>query len=925
MANHKKRKQKQRRQKLREERQVVGTKKEHEPSVHLSLQAPSRSTWAGPNRPVGAYIANESLKTLEAYRVQPNLVMEHANHEEDTARGGYAHRQLFELVQNSADSLAASGTGRIWIKLTSTNLYCADEGQPVDASGVRALMFSHLSSKRGTTEIGRFGLGFKSVLGVTDTPEFFSRSGSFRFDRGKAVEHIQAVAPTAERYPVLRLPEAIDPWPEMESDPILRELMAWAANIVRLPLKRESHQGLSSQIRDFPPEFLLFVGHVSELVLQDESRGDSRTFRLRREDDLLILDDGSSATRWRLTQAVHHLSPDARSDSRSLDDEGEVPIWWAAPVDRLNEPGKFWAFFPTMTTSLLAGILNAPWKTNEDRQNLLPGVYNDELVEAAAAIVTANLSQLSIDDDPARHLDALPRRWEAGDPDHSRQLRDHLYANLQARDFVPDQDGALRQLADMSYPPRELTRDGQTSWESLDRWSTYTSRPSAWLHYSALNRNRLATLERVLGRQLSRASIADWLRALVKSPSTAADALQASIVAVQTAALIPKSIRGTYKSLGNIVLAADGRWVEPNPDTLFLGGDSTSTAANLVHPQLQLDPETLDALKTLGLQPASAESAFRELASDLLDVPWYESRVVSNEEWHRFWRLARSVDQQEAETIIATSTRRSGNWRDKLCVRTISGKWRSLFQTLLPGRIVPLDGSRDDDFSIDVQYHAPDLPLLSKLGATDVPRARHELSLARSQEFSNRCKEMFQDRAKNTIGRRPQDNLLRFENSQTAGPLDLLELLSEESKALYTWNLLSLDDTYKQWTMRHSTQDIYPRMEFESPVIEVLRQHGRIETSSGIYPLSDGLGNPPGRQVVLFKLLSHPKAAWIRQVFELQAESESPTEPIGADAPVPLLDAWVGLKTHVATEQASIDLVRCDGFQTFPDGARGPR
>ena len=34
-----------------------------------------------------------------------------------------------------------------------------------------ALMFSHLSSKRGTTEIGRFGLGFKSVLGVTDTPD----------------------------------------------------------------------------------------------------------------------------------------------------------------------------------------------------------------------------------------------------------------------------------------------------------------------------------------------------------------------------------------------------------------------------------------------------------------------------------------------------------------------------------------------------------------------------------------------------------------------------------------------------------------------------------------------------------------------------------------------------------------------------------
>ena len=47
-------------------------------------------------------------------------------------------------------------------------------------------------------------------------------------------------------------------------------------------------------------------------------------------------------------------------------------------------------------------------------------------------------------------------------------------------------------------------------------------------------------------------------------------------------------------------------------------------------------------------------------------------------------------------------------------------------------------------------------------------------------------------------------------------------------------DLLALDDTYKRWTMRHNTQEIYPRMDFESPAIEVLRQHGGIETRDGI-------------------------------------------------------------------------------------------
>ena len=87
---------------------------------------------------------------------------------------------------------------------------------------------------------------------------------------------------------------------------------------------------------------------------------------------LYLLDDGQRKMRWMIFKRTHKLSADARSDSRTLDDADQVSITWAAPLDRLSRPGSFWAFFPTLTASLLAGILNAPWKTNEDRQNLLP-------------------------------------------------------------------------------------------------------------------------------------------------------------------------------------------------------------------------------------------------------------------------------------------------------------------------------------------------------------------------------------------------------------------------------------------------------------------------------------------------------------------------------------------------------------------------
>ena len=209
----------------------------------------SHSDWAGIDSAIGEYISAESRRTLESYRFQPNYVLEHANHEEDTARGGYAYRQLFELVQNAADSLSAEQGGQILVKLSPTHLYCADEGEPIDPDGVKALMFSHLSPKRGTAEIGRFGLGFKSVLGVTDAPDFFSRAGSFRFSRAKAAELIRPIVPDAQRFPILRLPEPINPWQEAEDDPLLLELMSWASNIVRLPLKADTHENLARQLR----------------------------------------------------------------------------------------------------------------------------------------------------------------------------------------------------------------------------------------------------------------------------------------------------------------------------------------------------------------------------------------------------------------------------------------------------------------------------------------------------------------------------------------------------------------------------------------------------------------------------------------------------------------------------------------------------
>ena len=74
-------------------------------------------------------------------------------------------------------------------------------------------------SIRSRVQVGTRGL---------QEPEFFSRSGSFRFNSSHAEERIREAVPSAERFPTLRLAEVVDPAKAARLDPTLTELMEWA-------------------------------------------------------------------------------------------------------------------------------------------------------------------------------------------------------------------------------------------------------------------------------------------------------------------------------------------------------------------------------------------------------------------------------------------------------------------------------------------------------------------------------------------------------------------------------------------------------------------------------------------------------------------------------------------------------------------------
>ena len=119
-----------------------------------------------------AFVRKHLELRLGNYERIPDDVRDHHETEIEALAGGYSYRQVLELVQNAADAIleyaAATGnmaSGRIVLRLDGDRLYAANTGSPLSRDGIVALLSARSSPKR-QNQIGRFGIGFKSLLGL---------------------------------------------------------------------------------------------------------------------------------------------------------------------------------------------------------------------------------------------------------------------------------------------------------------------------------------------------------------------------------------------------------------------------------------------------------------------------------------------------------------------------------------------------------------------------------------------------------------------------------------------------------------------------------------------------------------------------------------------------------------------------------------
>lgn len=811
----------------------------------------TRSPWPAADTELLGSIRGWADMVPRIYREDPRLLEEHARQENSFRTSGYSRRQVTELVQNAADAIFKSGgTGRVELLLTDNYLYCANDGETFGKEGIEAITHAYLSYKRGG-EIGRYGLGFKSVLAVSDNPQIFSRSVSFEFGSARARNILMDLGGSSDYLPVLRMATPLDATQEMSVDGNLESLAEWASTIVRLPLSR--HAELYDQLVEFQTQFLMFAPHVSELKITTDLSGtreeDIHTCQPLGHSTYRLEGPRLRAQEWAIFTADHHPSPAARQGVDDAIARRTVRLTCAMPVESRGREGQFWANFPLTEKTSAAGIFNAPWALSEDRSHILADKrYNTEIFEAFARLFVDSLPALSTQDDPARHIQYLPSRPQEYHSAADKALISEIHRKASEAPLIPDAAGTLRPGTEIVA----LNHDIALPMGVMEAWSraphTRTNVPhetcyrddksgQVRVRLRELHRRAFADAEALLQRSLpasaNELSLTAWLNELADSddPNFSRAALRIVRGLDSGAAL------KTLRSARLVPTTNDRRAHLSEKDRVHLPpeGDIDLSDFELVRDEVAQDKACRAVLTQFGFRPIDHETVFRSMLRSMDDHG-------SDEQWAAVWDEALNLEPRRLILILEEWVRggniikvltTEGSWQASSSVYSLQNPpiplpWpdRELARGFLPNpKLTSVLGIITE---LSLRYPVIEEPLFDLYRDWSVEQAR--LADADDQDSPSDRWRFTQERGVGPI------SLLHDLSQVTPQPTDnLVELTATmvKSPGGRTWELISPDGTEKfdvpaphlwaanEWGWGRTTFDVQPCSGMVSP--ELLR------------------------------------------------------------------------------------------------------
>jgi len=475
-------------------------------------------------------IASEITKE---YVQSPKRLVEDARTEVNLVESEQG-RFVLELLQNADDAQISEnasnldyfGEPEIIFEVTEKFLYCANGGFPISKDGLESICRAFLSPKRKNTPvIGFKGIGFKSVLSFTDTPEIFWHNGAVSFSREKTLEFLKLKAPNAlsalnsykndVQVPVLRCPHLLDFEKEVAEDPILARLLETSATVFRFTFSSEdAKRGSILKLNDINTSMVLFMNKLASVEIR--MGGIDKIYRISKgpevnqetKDKAILtensanINDGFNVTHWHLVSGTYALPSEIREKLPLMwRDTESIKISFAISI---NDKGKYSAlpgsqflhvFFPTQERTPFQMLLHGTFRTNVDRRLL---VQDDPLNEFALTktvellrdkvlhVITKNI------EDPGQVLDFICPPAESGISTLEQTIWNRVINTLATFPFVPNRDNTT------PLPPNDVLMSPLTGNIELLK-SVFEGDYAKRLCYDSIdsNKNRRYLLEKM--------------------------------------------------------------------------------------------------------------------------------------------------------------------------------------------------------------------------------------------------------------------------------------------------------------------------------------------------------------------------------------------------------------------------------------------
>jgi len=422
-------------------------------------------------------------KNIEVYCTDPSRLREDAENERAIV-DDYQGRAILELLQNADDAQFSSpddqsnlkriGDHFVEFELNEKCLIVRNSGYPITPEGVRSLAGMRISPKNKRVMIGNKGIGFKSVLELTDQPIINSAPFHFKFSEEDTSdqlkkENLLSILDETKYVPVLRLPFELSSGQKRKGNGI------WATEIL-LPLRdQRAYEKSVDMLSRISPEVLIFLRGLR--IISYKGDDDEICFSRDRENNIpgelidgevIISEQSETVSRYyRWVKTV--LIPENIKEKlpRNWQDltHGQVAIAvlleYEGSIERSNE-NKIHVYFPTEEFSPVNILIHGNLRTDSSRKRILPEAYNQWVLGLTGLLLkekVINKFQSEFPEDQGKILDYLEPRIDVQKMDGiEREIWLSIDKNLKDYRFVLKADTENKTSPQNTFIPPDIIK-----------------------------------------------------------------------------------------------------------------------------------------------------------------------------------------------------------------------------------------------------------------------------------------------------------------------------------------------------------------------------------------------------------------------------------------------------------------------------------